>query len=380
MKRRRATLLLLLATAAAPDQGPHDPPGVVTMSPEQQQTVKLATVRAERRHITEPLRVPGIVAFDQDHLAVLRPLAQARITRILVQAGDPVRQGQALAELDMPRLADAEDNLAATRAQLRKAQAGIGVARAALRRGEILSKDGALSRAEAERRRLDLFRADADADAAQAQLGSLMAEIARLNPSSAHGVSVMSAPLTGVIASIGAPVGAVVDAGAPVLSVVDLSVVQVQAQVPEDSAAMIAVADPAQIRLSSAGGRIWTGQVASIGAALDPQARTLPVRVRIANAGTALRAGMFVDVTLTTDKGRDGIVIPATAVQLINDAHVAFTPLPGNRFQRHDVKLGVQRPDWTEVQSGLDAGDSVVTEGSFALKAMLQQQLLGGNG
>jgi cobalt-zinc-cadmium efflux system membrane fusion protein len=44
------------------------------------------------------------------------------------------------------------------------------------------------------------------------------------------------------------------------------------------------------------------------------------------------------------------------------------------------VTVGVEGPDWTEIRQGLRAGDTVVTNGSFALKALLQQDLLGGAG
>jgi len=50
------------------------------------------------------------------------------------------------------------------------------------------------------------------------------------------------------------------------------------------------------------------------------------------------------------------------------------------RFQSHELKVGVQRQDWIEVESGLSDGDEVVTTGSFELKAILQKSMLGGAG
>ena len=108
--------------AAKPDQSkdkPKDPPGVVRMSDEQQKTIKLQTGRADRRPITEPVNVTGTVAFDQGRVAVLRPLSSARVLRLLVQPGDTVRPGQALAELDIPNLTTAQTGLTVAQASVR---------------------------------------------------------------------------------------------------------------------------------------------------------------------------------------------------------------------------------------------------------------------
>ncbi|MGI4951777.1 MAG: efflux RND transporter periplasmic adaptor subunit, partial [Janthinobacterium lividum] len=148
-----APLLAMAAGKADPSKdAPKDPPGLVRMSDEQQKTVKLQTARADRRPITQPVSVPGTVAFDQGHVAALRPPTQSRVLRLLVQPGDPVRKGQSLAELDIPSLTTAQTGFTAAQASVREAEAGVAVARDSLRRGELLARDGSLSRAEAERR------------------------------------------------------------------------------------------------------------------------------------------------------------------------------------------------------------------------------------
>lgn len=378
MKRAPLLLAAVLAMAAGrdpPKDASQDPPGVVRMSDEQQGTVKLRTARAERRPITEPVHVPGTVAFDQGHVATLRPLAQARVLRLLVQPGDPVRPGQPLAELDIPSLTTAQTSLTAARAGVREAEAGVAVARDALRRGELLARDGSLSRAEAERRRLVLAQADAAAESARARAAALQAEVGRLNPGGKPGTGALASPINGVVVTVGANPGELVETTAEAFVVADLSVVLVLAQVPEAGVPLLAVGDPARVRLAG-NPRTWTGKVVALGAAIDPQARTLPARIQIANGDGALRSGMFVEVTLTSDRGRDDVVVPSAAVQTVADKRVAFVPLGGGRFQSRELTLGVERQDWTEVRGGLAAGDEVVTQGSFELKALLQKAML----
>ncbi len=353
------------------------PPGRVEITAEQQKTVQLQMARAERRPITQPVHVTGTVGFDPGHVAILRPPGQARIIRLLVQAGDVVAAGQPLAEIDLPGLATTEQDLAAAQASVREAEAGVAVAREALHRGEVLARDGSLARAEADRRRLALAQAVAALDTAQARARALQTEIRRLNPTGQPGIAQLSSPLSGVVASVGVTPGEMTDASREAFVVADLSVVLVMAQVPEASAAQVAVNDPAQISLAS-GGRHWDGRVATLGAALDPQARTLPARIQLANADGVLRAGMYVDVTITDELGREAVVVPSAAVQMVADKHVVFTPAGEGMFQSHDVQVGVERPDWVELRGGIAAGEQVVTQGSFALKSLLQQTMLGG--
>ena len=363
--------------AKQPDK-PADPPGVVRMSTEQQRTVQLLTVKADSRPITEPVRVPGVVMFDPGHVAVLRPFNQARVLRLLVGVGDRVMTGQPLAELDMPSLATYQQDLVTARAMVPEAEAALALARAALARGEILARDGSLARAEVERRRLMVVQASTALDAARARATALGAIVGRLSPSGAVGVSQLVSPIAGVVAVLSATPGEVLDAGRELFTVADLSVVMVLAQVPEASAALVSVGDAARIT-AGATSRIWEGKVATLGAALDPQARTLPARITLPNGDNVLRSGMFVDVTMTSSLGRDAVVVPASAVQMIADKATVFLPDgEPDRFRAQEIQQGVTRQDWVEVRRGLRAGDAVVTQGSFELKAVLQKSLLGG--
>ena len=382
--RRSAAVLAGMLIAVAPARAadpkgaqPADPPGVVRMSDEQQKTVQLQCAQADRRPITNPVRVPGAVAYDPGHVALLRPFGQARVLRLLAQPGDVVAAGQRLADLDMPGLATTEQDLAAANASVREADAGVAVARDALRRGELLARDGSLAHAEAERRRLVLAQAVAAADTARARTAALKVEVARLNPGDSPGVAGLVSPISGVIASVGATAGEVVSTTREMFTVADLSVVMVLAQLPEAAVSQVAVNDQVDISLPG-GGRHWDGRIATLGAALDSTARTLPARIRLANPDGALRVGMFVDVTITSQSGREAVVVPPAAVQIIADKRVVFTPLGGGRFQSHEVAVGVERQDWVELRSGVPAGDRVVTQGSFELKALLQKSMLGG--
>ena len=379
-----SALVVLAGAAGSSDEKKSDPPGTVTMSPEQQKTIGLQFATATEQRITEPVHVPGAVSFAEDHVALLRPLAASRVLRLLTQPGMKVRRGDRLALLDIPALLEAEQQRAGVNAAVRQAASGVAVARAALNRGVALAAAGSLARAEAERRRYALAEAIAAQDEATARRAALEAQIARLHPVTEAGAQpgqgALVAPLSGTVAHVGIQPGSFADNSADAFQIADLSVLMVRAQVPEASVPLIRVGDPAEIRLATGGGRTWHGTVTALEASLDPATRTLAARIMLDNSDDALRAGMFADVTLTSDRGRSAVTVPAAAVQLVGTRHVAFTQRDDGHFQSHDLQLGVQLPDSDEVRSGLQAGDRVVTRGSFELKALLQQDMLGGSG
>lgn len=375
---RRHAILLSVLLLGSPALAADKQPGMVKMTAEQQKTIGLKTAAAQREAITEPVRLPGLVSFDPLHVAVLRPFGEARVVRLLVQPGDMVVAKQPVVEVEMPGLTDLQQNLVASRASLRETEAGVGVASAALDRAIILARDGSLAWAEADRRRLVRAQAVAAEQTARARIASLETQISRLAPIGTTGLAALRSPIEGTVVALGITPGEVISPTSAAVTVADLQVVMVVAQIPESEVTKVAIGDPAEVSVTGNQGRSWTGRVATLGAQLDPQARTLPARIELANPDRTLRSGMYVNVLLTRSLNRQSIVVPSAAMQLIADKSYVFTPAGGDNFQSHEVQTGVRRQDTVEIRSGLTAGETVVTNGSFELKALLQQAMLDG--
>ncbi|KZC00888.1 Multidrug resistance protein MdtA [Methylobacterium radiotolerans] len=121
----------------------------------------------------------------------------------------------------------------------------------------------------------------------------------------------------------------------------------------------------------------FEGHIRSVNAALDPATNTAPARIELDNPQDLLRANLFVSVTVAAYVGRDGVTIPAAAVQQTDTGPIAFVRTAPDRFERRALTLGIQRTDWVEVRRGVAAGESVATAGSFGLKAILLRSLIG---
>jgi RND family efflux transporter MFP subunit len=181
---------------------------------------------------------------------------------------------------------------------------------------------------------------------------------------------VVPAPIAGVITSRSVNLGQVVTMGQELLSVTDLSDVWVVGALYEQDFKTVTVGSEAAITTPAYPGLTLRGGVSYIDPRVDPQTRTAKARIEVPNSGGRLRLGMYVTVSFTTP-GASAVVVPRSAVQAIGDRQVVFVPAgkeDGKFFQRQ-VRLGSLVADNYTVLSGLKPGETVVTEGSFFLRA-----------
>jgi cobalt-zinc-cadmium efflux system membrane fusion protein len=365
------------AAPPAPERPTED--NVVRLDAAGQGRLDLAFGQAERRRIVRPVRTPGSVAFDERRVTRLRPRTSGRVLTLSVQPGDRVRAGQTLATLDAAGVLDARNGLAAARASLGEAQATERVAETNLKRGSDLVRIGGVAQAEVDRRQVDLAKAHAATLSAQAQVDLYRAQYERLAPATgdATGISAIVSPIDGVVTTAGITLGDVVDTSRDAFTVADPSQIQILANLYGPDIATIRAGDRAIVEAPIADHARYEGRVRSVNAAIDPATNTAPARIEIANPDEALRANMFVSVEIDADLGRDGVTVPAAAIQQTEGGPIAFVRTGDDRFEKRDLTLGVQRADWVEVRTGIRGGETVATRGSFGLKAILLRALLG---
>ncbi|HEX4899084.1 MAG TPA: efflux RND transporter periplasmic adaptor subunit, partial [Pyrinomonadaceae bacterium] len=166
--------------------------------------------------------------------------------------------------------------------------------------------------------------------------------------------------------------GEVIDANKELMRVTDLSSVWVVGQVYEKDLGRIRIGSGASITSESFPGRIFRGQVSYVDPTLDTATRTGQVRVELANPGLQLKIGMYVNMAFATVGGAKSTAatVAKSAVQNINNQQVVFvaTKEP-NVFVMRPVRLGPEVNGRYQVVDGLTVGESIVSEGSFLLRA-----------
>jgi cobalt-zinc-cadmium efflux system membrane fusion protein len=122
------------------------------------------------------------------------------------------------------------------------------------------------------------------------------------------------------------------------------------------------VGDAAEIRLNAYPGEVLRGNIANIGAILDPNLRTAKVRVEVQNPGV-LRLGMFATATFQGQTKETRTVVPASAVLHLHDRDWVYVPAPKNRFRRVEVVAGRTLEDkLQEIKTGLAPGQDLVAD------------------
>ncbi len=300
--------------------------------------------------------------------------------------GEQVQAGQRLAVLDNFELSAARSGVASAAASVTQAQSQLAAATAALRRAEDLVRAGGMAQSELDMRRAAAATAEANLRTQQATLQQWQDQLAQLmpiNPGSTpatpglpdprDSAGAIVAPFAGVVDSVALSTGQLVDPSQPAFTVANLSTVWVPLQVPENQIGAVQVGDPVAITIDAYPGRIFSGRIAYIADQVDPNTGTIMVRCIVPNPDGALRVNMFANGTIEAALGRQGVLVPSSALQDINGQEVVFSPAGHGQFTWHVVQPGLSTGGDTQIQSGIAPGTPVVTDGSYWLKATLMQ-------
>jgi RND family efflux transporter MFP subunit len=164
----------------------------------------------------------------------------------------------------------------------------------------------------------------------------------------------------------------VIEASKELMRVTDLSSVWVVGQVYEKDLAKIHVGSGANITSETYPNRIFRGNVSYVEPKIDQATRTAQVRIELANPGQMFKIGMYVNVGFAMVGAADRTmpVVPKDAVQTIGNQQYIFVATDNpNEFVLRSVRLGPESNGFYPVMEGVSAGDRVVTQGSFLLRA-----------
>jgi cobalt-zinc-cadmium efflux system membrane fusion protein len=353
--------------SSMPASGAALPDLVVTLNPDAIKRAGITVATVGTSNATSGLRLPGVVEPNAYRQVVVTPLVGGRITRVVAELGQPVRRGEMLAQIFSPELAEAHTRYTSTRAELEAHERELG-------RTEKLVEIGAASRQELERLHAEHTARVAEVQSARSRLELLGVPAAALDGASGEALrssADIPAPIDGVVTERLVNIGTNVDAASKLFTVVDLSTVWIVAELYEKDFSRVRVGSPAIVTTTAYPDVALQGRVSYIDPQVSAQTRTAKLRVEVPNPRNELRLGMYADVQVSGVGGVAVPVIPRTAVQTVADRQVVYLadPKQPGRFTEREVRLGPTSGEQVEVLSGVQAGDSVVAEGSFFLRA-----------
>jgi cobalt-zinc-cadmium efflux system membrane fusion protein len=292
------------------------------------------------------------------------------VSQLLVEPGQPVRKGDALARVVSPDYASA---VSTYRKALVTAQ---NARRLANLDKDLLAHQG-VSAKEAEQAETDAASAEADRDAGLQALQSLgvdenVIRDTKDGKDTAAAEGIIRSPIAGTVVEKLIQPGQLLQASTtPVFTVADLSKVWAMAHIFDTDLGAVHLGDTAQV---TGAGRALNGRVDNIAAEVDPNTRSIAVRIVVDNPGEFLKRQMYVQVRIEDRQEAQGLLVPVSAI-LHDDENLPYVYVEqaDGSFARAHVTVGYRSGDRTSILSGVRPGDRVVTDGALFLQFMQQQ-------
>jgi HlyD family secretion protein len=315
------------------------------------QVQSMNVVRVSMRDLSDRIEATGRLVIREE-AAVGTELSGFRVQSVLVDEGDWVTQGQALARMDDTLLRAQIAQAEATQAQ-QKASADFK--KSQLARSELLSREGAFSQAQLEQSRMESASADAAYLAAQASVNEMRTRQARMT---------LRAPVAGMILQRSLRPGDISSpaTSAPYFRIARDGLVEVDAELPDARLASIHEGDPVEVTLSD--GRVVRGTVRFISPRVEQATSLGRVRVSLPyDRANPLRPGGYARAVFN-GTARNALAVHASAVRYEAGSTALMVVGDDNKVSRVEVKLGERVGDSVIITDGPPAGTRVLARGS----------------
>jgi Cu(I)/Ag(I) efflux system membrane fusion protein len=397
--------LIPLVTSSSRDETSSD---VVRLSMSENAKIfaGITTAPVQRRQATSDLRLSGKVAFDETRVELITARIPGRIDRLYVDyTGIPVKIGDHLAQLYSPDLLSLQQELL----QAANALKGTSPETSDMVRHSITTTFNAGK----EKMRLLGF---SDTE---------LKEILDRGTTSDH--MMIRAGQSGIVLNKLIEKGAYVQTGTPLFHIGDLSSLWILLDAYESDLALIRLGQEVAFTAEAFPGQTFRGGVSFIDPVINPQTRTIKVRVEVPNKDYRLKPDMFVKASIKVPLSGSGsvlngslrgkwispmhpqivkdhpgtcdicgmplvraeelgyvtsgasgaipLVVPSTAILFTGERSLVYVEVPGSdepTYEAREVVTGPRVNDYYIISSGVSEGEMVVVNGAFRIDAELQ--------
>jgi cobalt-zinc-cadmium efflux system membrane fusion protein len=372
----------------------------VVLSPAAQQEGQIETQPARATSEPDMLRVSGHIALADNRTWRVGIRTDGLVVGVFVGAGDYVRQGQVLARYHADEVRDSRAKYHTAQAELSRAQAAAALAQRNLDRAGTLLELKAASQQQVDQARQDAVAAQSAVRSAETEvdrLKDLLEDDLRVpadprpGDETADQVPII-APASGFILEKNVTLGKAIDTMDDTFVIGDLSQVWMLASVRQEQLGALRIGQPVRVTVAGVvpgpgtlgtGGRTlsgppatFEGRIANLGQALDPQTRTMQVRIVLSNSANQLRPEMLATAEIPAGPPHDVVLVPSDSIQQVDGQDVVFVRTAADRFAVRAVETAETRNAETPIVRGLKGGEQVVVKGSFVLKSQLLKATL----
>ncbi|MFW7525804.1 efflux RND transporter periplasmic adaptor subunit [Vibrio ostreicida] len=315
-----------------------EPPGTIKIDPSVENNLGVKRQQVTREPLSPRIETVGYVAFDESQLWQTNVRVAGWVEKLNINAaGETIGEGDVLFTLYSPELVKAQEEL------INAYQTG----RASLVKGAT--------------ERLVALGVDREQIKTITTTGKASQTID------------IKAPASGVIASLGIREGGYLSPAQTAISAGPLDHVWVDAEVFERQSQWIQAGSNASMTLDSLPGEQWQGTVDYIYPILDPNTRTLRVRLKFPNPDGKLKPNMFANIALEPVSQDSVLTIPRSAVIRSGGMTRVVLSKGQGKYRSARIETGREAADKIEVLQGLTVADSVVTSAHFMLDSESSQ-------
>jgi len=350
------------APAVGAEQAKPVQAGLFTVAAEQMAHLKVVTVGTKVWQTT--ILTTGTVDWDADHTTQAITQVNGPISRILVDTGAKVKEGDPLLYVSSPDVANAISAYRKARNREVLAKRIVDRMNEMLSHGAVAAKDVESAEADYNDARTDVQTSlqairifgitQQEIDQAQQQGTAISTELA------------VRAPIGGVVVQKLVSPGMLIQAGATVCFMLsDISTVWVQGHIFDRDLPFVRTGDPVE-ETNPAAARTFRGVVNYVGAFVDPATRTTPVRIVTQNPEGLLKKDMFVEAAIRTGSQANVLAVPAAAV-LRDDKNepIVYVQVEPGKFAQRSVTIGTLQDGMIAITAGLQKGENVLADGSL---------------
>jgi cobalt-zinc-cadmium efflux system membrane fusion protein len=306
----------------------------------------------------------GTVDWDADHTTQAITQVNGPISRIVVDTGAKVKEGDPLLYVSSPDVTNAI-------ATYRKARNREAFNKRIVDRMHILLDRGAVASKDVESSEADYNDARTDVQNSVQALRIFGITQQAIDQAEQQGSTVIStelavrSPIAGEVVQKLVSPGMVIQAGSTVCFLLsNTSTVWVQGHIFDQDLSLVHIGQPVDEN-TPASPRTFHGVVNYVGAFLDPATRTTPVRIVTQNPEGALKKDMFVEAVIHTGSTANVMAVPIGAV-LRDDKNepIVYVQTEPGKFAQRSVTIGQQQNGMIAIRGGLQKGESVLADGS----------------
>ncbi len=302
---------------------------------------------AEVGPLAKQVRTVGQITFDETRVKTISPKIDGWVEQLYVNAtGQPVAAGQPLLTIYSPMLVSAQEELLLAKRLESDVSGASGDAR-----------QNASDLLASARRRLAYWDIPESQIAEIEQSGQVQKTLT------------LRAPAGGYVLEKNVLAGQKIMAGDALYKVADLSTVWVEGEVFEQDIATVRVGQAVHADFDALPDEHRLGRISYIYPTLDPQTRTVRVRVVLPNGDLRLKPGMYATILIAGTERANVLTVPRSAVLATGERSIIFVRDANGSLSPREVSVGAANDERVEILGGLSPGETVVSSATFLVDA-----------